>query len=130
MPASSTAPVGSLIQSTGVSKPIRADAASAVRQSTVDLAVEAPWQGLGRLEEPELAVLDTRHLRPRAKPATTSRKPATQSGVEGVGGGLHEENPERGILTEQRDNEVLVAAPDVVPRFEGHQHDVAHSSPR
>jgi hypothetical protein len=46
--------------------------------------------------------------------------------VEGVGGGLHEENPERGILTEQRGNEVLVAAPDVVPRFEGHQHDVAH----
>jgi hypothetical protein len=55
--------------------------------------------------------------------------------MKGVGGRLDEEDSEAGIVAQQPRDEVLVPAPDPVPRLEGRDDEVpaelsGHSTPR
>ena len=46
--------------------------------------------------------------------------------MQGIRGRLDEEHPQTRVAVQQARDEVLVAAPHVVPRFERHHHEVGH----
>ena len=125
--ASVTAP-GSLIQSSGMPHAERVGGAHhGPRQALVGVRVEPAGQPLHGSHREQPAGRDIRNL---SHPTRERRTPPRPQVVRRVGRRFDEEHAQRGIRSQQTRDEVLVAAPHVVPRLERHHHEIGHRALR
>src|SRR6478735_512766 len=100
----------------------RRSALDSARQPLVGAPIDAAGKRLHRTE-PEEPPLEARCRGGIEAP----RGPAPRHEVvQGVGGRLDEEHPQRRIALQQARDEVLVASPDVVPRLERDHDEIGH----
>ena len=92
--------------------------------------VDATREPLGGLVQQEPTRLGVRTGGAEAQPLARLAGSMGHGGVKGVRCGLHEQDAQVRIVTEKSRDEMLVAAPHLVPRLQGHEHHVRHRTSR